>query len=359
MRYRLLSLAAVLIFGISLYVFCDKLTGMLEIGTCASGGPYEIAQPCPEGIETDFWLLTGSIFGLFAAMGVAGLRGPRPGGGGFGFGSMMVTGWALFFSITGAIALIYSQTSDTIPEDGKLGGTIVGITFLVMGVPALFAIPVMVKNAIETARAPYAGPPVLAGPGPGGEGWISALRTGSKLMKDMSTTINSGGSVGSSGTVGSTGSSWGPPVEDYPGDGGSGEERIAKLERLQRLRESGALTEAEFATEKARILVLRSLALLGGHPQVGGEVPLLAEVVLDVDGLVPLVGADEAEAEDDLAQRRQLAQVLLEDRVAEDDLAVDELVVEALLLRLPVDEDLDRADGAARHLHPPADGLAA
>ena len=67
---------------------------MLEIGTCASGNsPYVIAQECPEGIESDFWLLTGSIFGLFAAAGGAGLRGPRPGGGGFGFGSMMVTGW--------------------------------------------------------------------------------------------------------------------------------------------------------------------------------------------------------------------------------------------------------------------------
>lgn len=255
MRYRLLSLLAVLIFGVSVYIFCVKVTGMLEIGTCASGNTrFVIAQQCPEGIEGDFWLLTGSILGLFVASGVAGLRGPRPGGGGFGFGSMMVTGWALFFSISGGYCLIYSQTSDTIPDDGKLGGTIVGITFLVMGVPALFAIPMMVKNARDTARAPYRGPAAFAGPGPGGDGWISALRTGSKLMKDLSVAVNSGGSVGSPDSVGSTGSSSWRSTADISGSGDADMDLLSQLERLEKLRAAGTLTEAEFAAQKARIL---------------------------------------------------------------------------------------------------------
>ena len=41
-----------------------------------------------------------------------------------------------------------------------------------------------------------------------------------------------------------------PPA--YGGDGGA--DRIAQLERLAKLRESGALTDAEFEAEKARIL---------------------------------------------------------------------------------------------------------
>jgi hypothetical protein len=246
-RYRLLTLVAVLIFGGSLYFFCTSLTAMLEIGTCASGGPYEIARECPDGVDADFWLLTGSIFGLFAALGVAGMRGPRPGGGGFGFGSMALAGWALFFSVTGAIVLIHSLTSETIPEDGKLGGIIVGITFLVMGIPALLAIPVVVKNARDTARGTRSASTVFAGDVPGGEGWMSTLRTGSKLMRDMSTTMTSGGSVGSADNVGSTGSSSWKPA-------GSDEEMLSKLERLQNLRDAGTLTQAEFEAQKARIL---------------------------------------------------------------------------------------------------------
>jgi hypothetical protein len=39
-----------------------------------------------------------------------------------------------------------------------------------------------------------------------------------------------------------------------PSGGGGTSGQIAKLERLQKLRESGALTDAEFETEKAKIL---------------------------------------------------------------------------------------------------------
>ena len=46
---------------------------------------------------------------------------------------------------------------------------------------------------------------------------------------------------------------WGsPPPGAGGGSGTSGQ--IAKLERLQRLRESGALTDAEFEWEKAKVL---------------------------------------------------------------------------------------------------------
>lgn len=137
MRYRIFTLLAVLVFAGSLYLFCTKLTELLDTGTCASGNtPYEISRPCPEGTDTDAYLLMASIFGLFAAVGLAGLRGPRPGGGGFGFGAMMLTGWALFFTIGGGVSLYHSLTSDVIGEDGKLGGIIVGATFLFMGVPS-------------------------------------------------------------------------------------------------------------------------------------------------------------------------------------------------------------------------------
>ena len=250
MRYRIFTLLAVLVFAGSLYLFCTKLTGLLDTGTCASGGPYEVSRPCPEGTETDALLLMASAVGLFAAIGLLGLRGRRPGGGGLGFGSMVMIGWALFFTITGEVSLVHSLTSDVIGDDGKLGGIIVGATFLLMGVPVLFFIPWMLVNSRRTAGGIQSPETVYAGGEPGGEGWLSTLRTGSKLMKDLSTQLNSSGSVGSSDSVGSTGSS----SYGFESSSSAGDDSIAKLERLQRLRESGALSQTEFETEKARIL---------------------------------------------------------------------------------------------------------
>jgi hypothetical protein len=45
---------------------------------------------------------------------------------------------------------------------------------------------------------------------------------------------------------------WGSSPPTSAGSGTSGQ--IAKLERLQKLRESGALTDAEFEREKAKVL---------------------------------------------------------------------------------------------------------
>lgn len=241
MRYRVLSVAAVLVFAGSLYLFCTKLTGLLDTGTCASGGPYAISRPCPEGTGTDVLLLMSSIFGLFVAAALAGLRGPRPGGGGFGFNSMMVTGWALFFTISGGVSLYHSLTSDVIGPDGKTGGIIVGATFLVMGVPVLLFVPKLIAGARRSARD---GETVYAGDAPAGEGWMTTLRTGSQLMREAAT---GGGSDASPNATGSSGFS-------FESDSTGGGDKITQLERLQRLRESGALTEAEFAAEKARIL---------------------------------------------------------------------------------------------------------
>jgi len=247
LRYYALTTLAVVIFAGCVYLLCDKLTYFLDVGTCASGNtPYVPRRECPEGTGGDFFLMMGSILGLFVAMGILGARGPRPGGGGISFGSMMVIGWGLFFTIVGAVSLTHALTSDVIGPDGELGGIIVGATFLVMGVPALLFTPKLILDARRASRGIRSGETVFAGNQPGGRGWLSALRY-------MSTEITTGGSVGSSDSVGSTGSStW--STEDYPGDGGTGEETIAKLERLQKLREAGALTEAEFAAEKARIL---------------------------------------------------------------------------------------------------------
>jgi hypothetical protein len=218
------------ILGMALFVggivlFNVKLVSLLETGTCASGNtPYQIAQPCPSGTGTDILLLTASIFGGLIGAGIFAFRGEppwarkdRPLSGGFSFGTFA---WGLFFAATGATSLIASLTNQAIQDSsgGKLAGIIVGVTFLVMGVPALLiALWRMVGDLRSRDETPATvGAGVSA---PGGMGG---------MMSRMS--------VGRAAAGG--------------GAGG----QIAKLERLQKLRQDGALTDAEFDREKAKIL---------------------------------------------------------------------------------------------------------
>ncbi|WP_433424679.1 SHOCT domain-containing protein [Microtetraspora malaysiensis] len=48
-------------------LYLGSSTVMSIGGACGSGGPYEIATPCPEGIG---WIIPGSIFGGIAGLGL-------------------------------------------------------------------------------------------------------------------------------------------------------------------------------------------------------------------------------------------------------------------------------------------------
>ena len=219
MRYWVCILAGIVLFAGSIYAFSDALTELLETGTCASGNtPYVIAKECPDGTGTNIAMLIGSVFGLLAAMVVVAFRGERPGGRKGRGVSPFVAGWAIFFSVTGAVSLLHSLSSDSIPDDGKLGGIIVGTTFLLMGLPVLvYCIWALLTDPWGRDERPAGLAPAT--------GFTAPAPTG----------------FGSDPTPASFGAA---PSGD----------RIAALERLERLRQSGALTEAEFEREKARVL---------------------------------------------------------------------------------------------------------
>jgi hypothetical protein len=222
------GIGAALFLG-SIILFNVKLIELLETGTCASGNtPYEIARPCPEGTGTDMLLLTGSIFGGLIGAAVFAFRGDPPWGrrrrsfgGMFGLGAFA---WGLFFTATGATALYTSLTNDTIGEDGELGGMIVGVTFLVMGVPVLLISLWSLAKGMLGGRDER--PVAEAGPGAGPVGGIMG-RMQSGLQNARS--APAGSSKGGGDTIG-------------------------RIERLQKLRESGAINDAEFEREKAKIL---------------------------------------------------------------------------------------------------------
>jgi hypothetical protein len=231
-----------LFFG-GIVLFNVKLVSLLETGTCASGNtPYQISQPCPSGTGTDILLLTAGIFAGLIGVGIFAFRGDPPwdrDGGGRRFGSFSfgVFAWGLFFAATGATSLIASLTNQAIQDSsgGKLGGIIVGATFLVMGVPALLiAMAALFKGLRGRDERPPAMTATAGGMGGGAMSRMSAGLGQARAAQQMASRLP-----------------WGSTP---PSGGGGTSGQIAKLERLQKLRESGALTDAEFETEKAKIL---------------------------------------------------------------------------------------------------------
>jgi hypothetical protein len=235
-------LGLVLFFG-GIALFNIKLVSLLETGTCASGNtPYRISQPCPSGTGTDILLLMAGIFGGLIGAGIFAVRGDPPWDRNrplnrpneFSYG---VFAWGFFFAATGAVSLIASLSNQQIQDSsgGRLGGLIVGATFLLMGVPALvIALGRWVRGLGGRDERPASTPAGIGGGGmmarmsAGLDQARAAQQFGSRLRWGSSGAAASGGS----GTAG----------------------QIAKLERLQKLRESGALTDSEFQREKAKIL---------------------------------------------------------------------------------------------------------
>ena len=236
------GLGLALFFG-GLVVFNIQLQELLDIGTCASGNtPYEIAQPCPEGTGTKILLLMGSIFAGLIGCALFAFRGDPPWGerkrfGMFGWGTLA---WGLFFAGTGLALMLggpYGETTD--PQtgevvgrpDSQLGANITGVTFLVMGVPALL---LGLWSAFKGLSGRDERPRSVG------------TSDGRGMLSQMGQLSN----LGSSGTGRSAPTSWPSSAGTKAGGG----DTIAKIERLQRLRESGALSNAEFEREKAKIL---------------------------------------------------------------------------------------------------------
>jgi len=105
-------------------LFNVKLITLLETGTCASGNtPFVIARQCPEGTGTDILLLVASVFAGLVGVAIFTVRGRPPrgrqGASRFPAGA---AAWGLFFTATGASALIAALSSETIGPDGEAGG---------------------------------------------------------------------------------------------------------------------------------------------------------------------------------------------------------------------------------------------
>lgn len=77
MRYLIFAVAGIAIAVGSLVALTQGIFAVSQVGTCASGGPFVIANQCPDGLGTDIMKLMGGIIGVLIGVGVFAARG-RP-----------------------------------------------------------------------------------------------------------------------------------------------------------------------------------------------------------------------------------------------------------------------------------------
>jgi len=228
------GLGAALFLG-GIVLFNVKLLDMLDVGTCASGNtPYQISRPCPEGTGTTMLLMMAGIFGGLIGALIFAFRGEAPWGSGkkrfgsfFGLGAFA---WGLFFTATGTTCLVAALSDDSLSAGSDLGAKIVAGTFLFMGVPVLLiSLWAFVKSFGSSGDERPAGASAGVGAGPMG-GVFGRMRAGLEQAQGAQ-------------TLG----------QKMPWGSGGGD-TIGKIERLQKLKESGAITDSEFQREKSKIL---------------------------------------------------------------------------------------------------------
>ena len=107
---------------------------MLQVGTCASGGPYESRASAPTGSRRSSSPSSAAILLLFVAAGIYLSRGTPPGGPPPRNAGMIVWFWTgLFWALAvGCFLAVWGPEANPGPG-GELGGLIVGFMGLIFG----------------------------------------------------------------------------------------------------------------------------------------------------------------------------------------------------------------------------------
>jgi Short C-terminal domain len=148
-RYWVVGLLGLAVCGASMVAMDWGLYHLVRTGTCASGGPYVSARPCPPGTAGH---ILAVIFGTFAGLigiGIWAARGPgnrRPSP--VGLGAIM---WALLFcTLAGSAILAAFGPASSDDSGAKTTAAILGVIFIPMG---LAPIPLAFMGRRKSARA--------------------------------------------------------------------------------------------------------------------------------------------------------------------------------------------------------------
>ena len=224
MRYFLRTLIGLGLMVAAFVAISYAVYQLLQIGTCASGGPYVPARQCPAGTERIGFAIPIGIFAMLIGAAVYAGRGtapgsdrpPRP-------GLTIVLIWCgIFFGIAFACFWgVWGPDANPGPG-GKLGGLIVGFLFVPMGIGGALMFWHM-------------GPAM-------GEGWRATGVGAGELWK-----LTRAAQSGDYATLTQVGTAGGFPAA-------AGGDVSAELERLNTLRKEGAITDAEYEQLKKNAL---------------------------------------------------------------------------------------------------------
>jgi hypothetical protein len=230
-RYFLCTLIGLALLVASCVAIAYSVYQLLQIGTCASGGPYQVARECPEGTERFAFAIPVAVLTLLIGTGVYSLRGrapgsdrdPRPGQG-------MVLLWlGLFLGIAFACFWgVWGPDANPGPG-GKLGGLIVGFLFVPMGIGGALMFWFLGPSTSGGLKS--------VGMGAGDLWRLTRAATSGDVAKVME----------ASGAKTAT-----TPTSATPAEGGG--DAVSEIERADRLRREGAITDAEFERIKKRAL---------------------------------------------------------------------------------------------------------
>ena len=211
-RYWSLSLLGMLVSLASLLLMTWARYHLVRTGTCASGGPYVSARPCPEGTGAKILGLTGAIFALLIGGGIYAARGNRGHGATLGMGIVL---WSLLFiSLAAATFVAAFGPANNDDPGARTAAIVLAIVFLPMGILPLIGV---------------------AGFGFGRKRLRSrASETVSQYPKPAPPQFN-----------------FSPPPT---APGAPAGDVAARLRKLDELRDSGLLTDDEFQAKKAEIL---------------------------------------------------------------------------------------------------------
>ena len=207
-RYWTMSLIGLAVAGASIVAIDWGIYHLVRTGTCASGGPYVSARPCPPGTGLHIAALVGGIFAgligiaLYAARG----RGGRPGR--IGLGLIM---WSLLFvTLAASTAVAAFGPANNDDAGARTAAVVLGVTFLPMGL-----LPIPFALRARTGQARTTAVPLTA--------------------------------------------AWVPPPSSRPPAGPSvpaeeDDDPLGKIEKLGQLRDRGLITQEEFEEQKRRLL---------------------------------------------------------------------------------------------------------
>jgi Short C-terminal domain len=280
-KYYVRTVIGLGVLTFCLVAFCYSLYQVLQIGTCASGGPYVSARQCPDSAGKIIVTLVLSVFIGLIGTAIWAARGPAPGSGGGGgsSGNVISAGivaWSGLFLGGGLTCLWAALGPDADPGPGaKTAGIIIGAIFIPMGLIPLIGMLVGARSKLKQRRASGAAGLGSAAPAPSGGGLgtpsISTAQPASSAVSDTAAAVfgtSSGegspwaGGLSAPGTIPPPQSSAAPqPAPGFAGLSSSPPARLrgggdpaAKLERLAALKAKGVLTDAEFEAAKAKII---------------------------------------------------------------------------------------------------------